>query len=91
MLAYFGQVNRWKGIDLILEAFAVVVKKHPSLRLELHGFSPDLLTKSQTFMILIFLILAVAGLMPCLNLLFVVWGSMNRMNFTCVCRVSMLS
>ena len=52
-------MNRWKGIDLILEAFAVRLK-NTSLRLELHGFSPDLLSQESGFHDLDFLTLAVA-------------------------------
>lgn len=49
VLGYFGQVNRWKGIDILLEAFSVVSKKCPDLRLELHGFSENLLLRGQEF------------------------------------------
>ena len=49
VFAYFGQINRWKGIDIILEAFSVAVQKCPNIRLELHGLSSDLLFGKQYF------------------------------------------
>ena len=49
VFAYFGQVNRWKGIDIILEAFYLAVQQCPNIRLELHGLSRDLLFGEQDF------------------------------------------
>ena len=49
VFAYFGQINRWKGIDIILEAFSVAVQKCPNIRLELHGLSRALLFGDQDF------------------------------------------
>ena len=49
VFAYFGQINRWKGIDIILEAFSVAVQKCPNIRLEVHGLSRDLLFGEQDF------------------------------------------
>lgn len=37
--AYFGQVNPWKGLNLILKAFAIFVQICPDVRLEIHGCS----------------------------------------------------
>ena len=49
VFAYFGQINRWKGIDIILEAFYLAVQQCPNLCLELHGLSSDLFFGEQDF------------------------------------------
>jgi len=49
IFAYFGQINRWKGIDLILEAFSLALTKHPTIQLELHGLSRESLFEDQNF------------------------------------------
>jgi glycosyltransferase involved in cell wall biosynthesis len=38
-LGYCGQVNPWKGLDLILEAVALVHARGVAVRLEVHGLS----------------------------------------------------
>ncbi len=37
VLGYFGQLNPWKGIDLIVEAVRIARFKYPQLRLEING------------------------------------------------------
>ena len=49
VFSYFGQVNKWKGIDIILDAFSIIVEKYSNVRLELHGFPKDLLSSSEDF------------------------------------------
>ncbi|HCD32638.1 MAG TPA: hypothetical protein DER01_09530 [Phycisphaerales bacterium] len=49
VFAYFGQINRWKGIDIILEAFCLAVQQCPNLCLELHGLSRDIFFGEQDF------------------------------------------
>ena len=39
VLGFFGQINPWKGIDLIIEAVAMARVQYPQLRLEIHGCS----------------------------------------------------
>ena len=39
VLGFFGQINPWKGIDLIIEAVALGRVHCPQLRLEIHGCS----------------------------------------------------
>ena len=39
VLGFFGQINPWKGIDLIIEAVAMARVDCPQLRLEIHGCS----------------------------------------------------
>ena len=46
--AYFGQMNRWKGIDLILEAFKLLLARYPDVRLELHGLSQQMLSEDNS-------------------------------------------
>lgn len=36
-LAFFGQVNQYKGLDVLLRAMKVVVKEHPEVHLWIHG------------------------------------------------------
>ena len=36
-LAFFGQVNQYKGLDVLLRAMKVVVKQHPDVHLWIHG------------------------------------------------------
>ena len=43
VMAYFGQVNPWKGIDRILDAFVSAYEDFPSLQLHLNGLSWDML------------------------------------------------
>ena len=43
VMAYFGQVNPWKGIDRILEAFISAYKDFPSIQLHLNGLSWEML------------------------------------------------
>lgn len=38
-IGYFGQVNPWKGLTLILEALVIIIKRCPELCLEIHGCS----------------------------------------------------
>ncbi|CRY91209.1 glycosyl transferases group 1 family protein [Synechococcus sp. WH 8103] len=39
VLGFFGQINPWKGVDLIIEAVAMARVHCPQLRLEIHGCS----------------------------------------------------
>ena len=39
VLGFFGQINPWKGVDLIIEAVAMARVDCPQLRLEIHGCS----------------------------------------------------
>ncbi len=39
--AYFGQVHPWKGVDLIISAFAKAVKTEPKIQLLIHGIDPS--------------------------------------------------
>lgn len=43
IFAYFGQLNPWKGIDKILEAFVLIQTKYSSARLHLNGLSREML------------------------------------------------
>jgi glycosyltransferase involved in cell wall biosynthesis len=36
-LAFFGQVNQYKGLDVLLDAMKIVVEKHPDVHLWIHG------------------------------------------------------
>jgi glycosyltransferase involved in cell wall biosynthesis len=36
-LAFFGQVNRYKGLDVLLRAMKIVAKEHPDVHLWIHG------------------------------------------------------
>lgn len=44
MLGYFGQVSRWKGLDLILKALLLVRSLQLPVRLEINGLDPKLLS-----------------------------------------------
>lgn len=44
-LGYFGQVNPWKGLDLILEAVALARQRGAVLRLEVHGLDAQTLAE----------------------------------------------
>jgi glycosyltransferase involved in cell wall biosynthesis len=41
-LAFFGQVNRYKGLDVLLRAMKIVVKEHPDVQLWIHGANLDI-------------------------------------------------
>ena len=43
VFAYFGQVNPWKGIDRILEAFLSAHEDYPLIQLHLNGLSWEML------------------------------------------------
>jgi glycosyltransferase involved in cell wall biosynthesis len=36
-LAFFGQVNQYKGLDVLLQAMKIVVEEHPDVHLWIHG------------------------------------------------------
>jgi len=40
VVAYCGQINRWKGIDLIVEGFLLAQQHHPEMQLQIHGGWP---------------------------------------------------
>ena len=43
VIAYFGQVNPWKGIDRIFEAFLSAREDYPHIQLHLNGLSWEML------------------------------------------------
>ena len=43
VMAYFGQVNQWKGIDRIIAAFVAAYKDFPFIQLHLNGLSWEML------------------------------------------------
>ena len=45
VLGYFGQINPWKGLDLILEAVALARQQGLAVRLEIHGLDPGTLVE----------------------------------------------
>ena len=49
VFSYFGQINRWKGLDMILEAFSVALQQSSNIRLEIHGLSSDVLLGEKHF------------------------------------------
>jgi glycosyltransferase involved in cell wall biosynthesis len=47
ILGYFGQVNPWKGLDVILESVAIALDQGAAVMLEVHGLDLDTLTLRQ--------------------------------------------
>ena len=43
ILGYFGQVNPWKGLDLILESVAIAIDQGAAVMLEVHGLDREML------------------------------------------------
>ena len=47
IVGYFGQINPWKGLDLILEAVVIARAAGADVCLEIHGLDPDELAQRE--------------------------------------------